>query len=813
MIECIITSSVLIAVVIALRFLFRGKISCRLQYALWGLVLLRLLMPFPLLGSPLSVMNAIPDSMPISGQHISVTSGGIGDTADNSDNSVLAGNATGVHYAKTMSANEILRLIWLVGAIVVGLWILGTNFVFYRLLHKTRRTYDAADFKLPVYVSGHIASPCLFGIIHPGVYLTPKAAEDENNASYVLAHELCHYRHGDHIWSILRGVCLVAYWWNPLVWAAAILSRADSELACDESVIKQIGEEKRLAYGHALVDMITVKKAPSGILYAATTMISGKRGIKERLNMIIKKPKTFIPAMVTVLLAVAVCVGGTFTGAKAASLSAEEALTQLAASAYHTKDEVSFQIPQGYEKPEKWNIHIAGRLESDGFSQSVHLLEDVNDSKTWKPGERYSLPLNDHYTELTLTAYLPGENGKTLEKTVNLLNTPSFSVSYSLTQLKNGKVQSSLSPLSGDKAKLAEDLIFDYMVKSAAWPGVDIKTLNECYLLRATYPDGTATDYYAYLHDGKSVMQQGTDGYYSRIDDGLYEKLADLAQGITAAAGSVEGSTNTTVNIDRSDLNACVSDAIITANTDQYHSGDFSAEAHTVLKTVESGNTTTVYAMALYMEFGYANGGFSETGGSHMPVAVTFEKNDAGKYDLKEYWMPKDGTYYAPSIKEKFPSDIYKNALDTQKYILAQTQACYAQAVKYSKVNTDAVLSKLVDTICSSPAEASNPGAYIEEHPIEYRALLYYGDYTLRYAYAEFLKGVQTDLRGQILLSAMRELLGEENIGKDIGPAQKWFDEWKDNALSLRDANSMEFMEKNYPKTAILLQMLDKNIY
>ena len=57
MTECIVTSSVLIAVVAALRFLFRGKISRRVQYALWGIVLLRLLMPFPLVGSSLSVMN------------------------------------------------------------------------------------------------------------------------------------------------------------------------------------------------------------------------------------------------------------------------------------------------------------------------------------------------------------------------------------------------------------------------------------------------------------------------------------------------------------------------------------------------------------------------------------------------------------------------------------------------------------------------------------------------------------------------------------------------------------------------------------
>ena len=55
--ELLITSSVLILVLTGLRFLFRGKISRRLQYALWGLVLLRLLLPISLPQASFSVMS------------------------------------------------------------------------------------------------------------------------------------------------------------------------------------------------------------------------------------------------------------------------------------------------------------------------------------------------------------------------------------------------------------------------------------------------------------------------------------------------------------------------------------------------------------------------------------------------------------------------------------------------------------------------------------------------------------------------------------------------------------------------------------
>lgn len=284
----------------------------------------------------------------------------------------------------------------------------------------------------------------------------------------------------------------------------------------------------------------------------ATTMVSGKQGIKEGLNMIIKNPKTVIPTVAAVLLVVIVGVISTFTGAKAVPLSAEEALEQLAASAYHTKNEVSFKIPEAYENPEEWNIHIAGLLEfEDGFSRSIHHLEDINDARAWKPGERYSIALNDGYTELTLTASLPDGSGSggMLEKTVDLLNTPPFTVSYGLLHLgAGGKVLSAISPLPGDYARLAEDVVMNYLIRSTVWPEVDIRTLSECYLLRATYSDGTRTDYYVYLLDGKAVMQAGADGICSSIDDGLYEQLVMLAQqSSTATVGGMDGPTN--VNI------------------------------------------------------------------------------------------------------------------------------------------------------------------------------------------------------------------------------------------------------------------------
>ena len=57
MTEILITSSVLITSVFAIRFAFRKTLSARLRYALWGLVLLRLLLPVQLPAADFSVLN------------------------------------------------------------------------------------------------------------------------------------------------------------------------------------------------------------------------------------------------------------------------------------------------------------------------------------------------------------------------------------------------------------------------------------------------------------------------------------------------------------------------------------------------------------------------------------------------------------------------------------------------------------------------------------------------------------------------------------------------------------------------------------
>lgn len=166
----------------------------------------------------------------------------------------------------------------------------------------------------------------------------------------------------------------------------------------------------------------------------------------------------------------------------------------------------------------------------------------------------------------------------------------------------------------------------------------------------------------------------------------------------------------------------------------------------------------TVYAMVLYQEYKLTAGAIEDVGGSHIPTALTFEVSQEGEYALTEYWEPRDGSYYVPDIREKFPKNVYSRALDTQKYILQQIQTCYAQAVEYFCVDTNQVLDQLMDTILSSPEGASNIQAYIEAHPIEYRELTYYGAYTQEYITEQLQSGEQTGLRAKLMHAVWDEL-------------------------------------------------------
>ncbi|MNO70197.1 Methicillin resistance mecR1 protein [compost metagenome] len=321
MIETIITSSVLILIIIALRYLLRGRISSRLQYALWALVAVRLLLPFSLFESPVSVMNAIPN--------IQSDYSAVKQPVDsvNSRNNVLPSNNSPILQsgheisdssagtANPVNGEAIARFVWLSGLILSGVLFGASNIRLSRNLRRIRKRIEFPQYPLPVYVADGLPSPCLYGIRKPAVYVTPESLSDEKRIEYVVAHELTHYRQKDHIWSFVRILCLCVHWFNPLVWIAVVLSRRDSELACDEGTLRRIGPENRMEYGRTLIEMMTSPSKPSDLFCYATTMAGSKGEMTERIKRIAKQPKTLMITLTIVVVVALAAVALTFGGA------------------------------------------------------------------------------------------------------------------------------------------------------------------------------------------------------------------------------------------------------------------------------------------------------------------------------------------------------------------------------------------------------------------------------------------------------------------------------------------------------------------
>ena len=336
MLEWIISSAVLIATVIALRFTLKGKISLRLQYLLWLPVLLRLLIPVNIGSAGLSIGNLMQRAAETeTAQVVSALS----DTKLPGKSYRVAYEEVAQEYAEkgidieelpvseyesvdyeimarmsgSRSIRDIIQIVWIVGIAAVGLVLIVSNIRFAVKLKKSRHRTEAQSGVLPVYISTDIDTPCLFGLFRPAIYLTEAAAADDSYLRHSLCHELTHYRHGDHIWGLLRGVCLALHWYNPLIWWAAALSRKDAELACDEATVKSLGESERAAYGRTLIEM-TCEKRPA-LLLTATTMTGNGHSIRERITLLTKKPKTALVTLIAVLLVISLAAGCTFTGA------------------------------------------------------------------------------------------------------------------------------------------------------------------------------------------------------------------------------------------------------------------------------------------------------------------------------------------------------------------------------------------------------------------------------------------------------------------------------------------------------------------
>lgn len=288
-----ISASWLVVAVLILRLVLK-KAPKWVNVLLWGIVAVRLICPFSF-ESALSLIpsaETFPEKI-ISGPSFDVQTGIT--PIDNRINDYLGDRYFEGVTVPTNNGNNvmtILTIVWIIGILLLATY---TIISYWRL---NRKVDTAVRYKDNIFQSENVSSPFVLGIINPRIYLP--FSMNEQDMEHVVAHEQAHIRRKDHWWKPLGFLLLTIHWFNPLMWLAYVLLCRDIELACDEKVIKGLGNEQRADYTQALVACSVNRR-----MIAACPLAFGEVGVKERVKSVMNYKK---PAFWVIILAVIACV-------------------------------------------------------------------------------------------------------------------------------------------------------------------------------------------------------------------------------------------------------------------------------------------------------------------------------------------------------------------------------------------------------------------------------------------------------------------------------------------------------------------------
>ena len=289
-----ISASWLVLAVLIFRFVLK-KAPKWINVLLWGIVAIRLICPFSF-ESTLSLIpsaETIPlnigmDTTPTINSGISAINNAVNPIISQS-NTPMAGASVNL----LQITIGIYEYIWIFGMIALALY---TAISYWRL---RRKVDTAVRYKDNIFQSENVSFPFVLGIIKPRIYLPFKM--NGQYLEYVVAHEQAHICRKDHWWKPLGFLLLMIHWFNPLMWLAYVLLCRDIELACDEKVIKELGNEQRGDYTQALVACSINRR-----MIAACPLAFGEVSVKERVKSVMNYKK---PAFWVIIISVIVCVG------------------------------------------------------------------------------------------------------------------------------------------------------------------------------------------------------------------------------------------------------------------------------------------------------------------------------------------------------------------------------------------------------------------------------------------------------------------------------------------------------------------------
>ena len=567
-----LTATVVIAFVLLVR-LPLIKAPKTVSYGLWFVVLFRLLCPvsfasaislFGLFGTGRSVMGPVPANI---GMMMRTQVNGFIPAITEAVNSSLPAATPMVSVNPMQVILFVAELVWILGLISLLLY----SVVSYLFLK--RRISTATLVRDNIYRTDRIGTPFVCGLIKPKIYLPHTLTDSEQQ--YIIRHEQIHIRRRDYLLKPLWFLAVCLHWFNPLVWLSFYLMNKDMEMSCDEAVIREMGESIKTDYSTSLLTL-SVKRQ----FLSSSPLAFGEGGTLSRVKNVLKYKR---PLFWVVAVAVAVAVAA----AAVSAANPKELASGPSLAKQFLKHQTVYvgnnskvgniiallQFPRGV-RYDSFALHtdsepygITVNLKTDAPSQEEYRSNPINREQFATEAAvmfalidnleviNFALPSENNGNPFVYSRILANERyGRDVrefagneEEFAKLLSgqapTPGpvkVETSYALMKLgKNGKVLAEISSLSGADKKLAEDVIFNALIKSTIYEGLNIRSLDECYLIKATYTvngSSSTSDYYAFMLDGFACLQRGDgNGYtpsYARTDNKFYNDIVKLMDGM-----------------------------------------------------------------------------------------------------------------------------------------------------------------------------------------------------------------------------------------------------------------------------------------
>ena len=290
---------------IAILFVLVARLALKqapkiFSYALWAVVLIRLLVPIHI-PSPIS---AIPVTQTTNSAEINAALPTLDfeTPRDRQENSFslqqsIEKDTPYVHVSHSLEPTGYLAIGWIAG---MGVMILYSGLSYWKIKKKVRISVLLRD---NIFIADDIGSPCVIGFGMPKIYLPNGLGEKEQ--AYIILHEQHHIRRLDHIAKGIAFIALTIHWFNPLVWIAFVLACKDMEMSCDEAVIRKLGGDVRADYSASLLTLATGHR-----IIAGTPLAFGEGDTKGRIRNLArwKKPAIWVLVIALILSAIlAVC--------------------------------------------------------------------------------------------------------------------------------------------------------------------------------------------------------------------------------------------------------------------------------------------------------------------------------------------------------------------------------------------------------------------------------------------------------------------------------------------------------------------------